>query len=51
MYFRLNFFHGPPENSTSFPTLGGHNWELYDDPHDLVVLQALEQPDRVTMFV
>ncbi len=49
--FRLNFFHGRPEDSTSFPMLGGHSSELYDDPDDLVVLQVSEPPDRLTMFV
>ncbi|KAB5572028.1 hypothetical protein GE09DRAFT_653750 [Coniochaeta sp. 2T2.1] len=49
--FRLNFFHGRPEDSTSFPMLGGHSSGLYDDPDDLVVLQASEPLDRLTMFV
>jgi hypothetical protein len=49
--FRLNFFHGRPEDSTSFPMLGGHSSELYDDSDDLVVLHALEPPDRLTKFV
>ncbi|KAH7001149.1 hypothetical protein EDB80DRAFT_721565 [Ilyonectria destructans] len=49
--FRFNFFHGRPEDQASFPMLGGHSSDLYDDPDDLVALQVLEMPDRLTMFV
>ena len=49
--FRFNFFHGRPGDSTSFPMLGGHSAELFDDLDDLMTLQASEPPDRLTMFV
>lgn len=49
--FRINFFHGRPEESKDWPMLGGHSSDLYDDPDDLVVLHTAEPPDRLTMFV
>lgn len=49
--FRINFFHGRPEDAGSWPILGGHSSDLYDDPDDLVVLHTAEPPDRLTMFV
>ncbi|RTE84831.1 hypothetical protein BHE90_000608 [Fusarium euwallaceae] len=49
--FRINFFHGRPEESKDWPMLGGHSSSLYDDPDDLVVLHTAEPPDRLTMFV
>ncbi|KAM5344699.1 hypothetical protein ACJ41O_010561 [Fusarium nematophilum] len=49
--FRVNFFHGRPEESKDFPMLGGHSASLYDDPDGLVVLHTSEPPDRLTMFV
>ncbi|RFN47840.1 hypothetical protein FIE12Z_7915 [Fusarium flagelliforme] len=49
--FRVNFFHGRPEEAGAFPTLGGHSAHLYDDADDLLVLHTRELPDRLTMFV
>ncbi|KAI8680304.1 hypothetical protein NCS57_00310600 [Fusarium keratoplasticum] len=49
--FRINFFHGRPEESRDWPMLGGHSSDLYDDPDDLVVLHTAEPPDRLTLFV
>ncbi|CAG7561059.1 unnamed protein product [Fusarium equiseti] len=49
--FRMNFFHGRPEEAGAFPTLGGHGAHLYDDADDLLVLHTRELPDRLTMFV
>lgn len=46
--FRLNFFHGPQADPSSFPMLGGNSSSLYDDPHDLVQVHASQQPDRLT---
>lgn len=48
--FRLNFFHGRPEDPDSFPMLGGHGSGLYDDVDDLVALHSSEPPDRLTVF-
>lgn len=49
--FRLNFFHGRPEDKLSFPMLGGHSSSLYDDPDDLIALQVVEDSDKLTIFV
>ncbi|KAI1358664.1 hypothetical protein F5Y08DRAFT_321302 [Xylaria arbuscula] len=49
--FRFNFFHGRPGEEGTFPTLGGHSSNLYDDPDDLVALHVTEDSDRLTMFV
>lgn len=49
--FRLNFFHGRPEDKLSFPMLGGHSSTLYDDPEDLIALQVVEESDKLTTFV
>ncbi|KAK3681001.1 hypothetical protein B0T22DRAFT_502515 [Podospora appendiculata] len=49
--FRLNSFHGRQEDHGSFPTLGGNSSTLYDDAVDLLALHAVEQRDRMTVFV
>ncbi|CEI70553.1 hypothetical protein FVEN_g952 [Fusarium venenatum] len=49
--FRINFFHGHPDNISSFPMLGGYGSQLFDDPDDLLVLHTQEPPDRLTMFM
>ncbi|KAK1241109.1 hypothetical protein MKX08_001083 [Trichoderma sp. CBMAI-0020] len=48
--FRINFFHGRPEESKDWPMLGGHSSGLYEDPDDLLVLHTTEPPDRLTVF-
>lgn len=48
--FRINFFHGRPEESKDWPILGGHSSNLYEDPDDLLVLHTTEPPDRLTIF-
>ena len=49
--FRINFFHGHPDDPRSFPMLGGYGSSLFDDPDDLLVLHTREPPDKLTMFV
>ncbi|KAF2107287.1 hypothetical protein BDV96DRAFT_506453 [Lophiotrema nucula] len=49
--FRLDFFNGPRDSKTSFPTLGGHSADLYDNIDDLVALRVQEDQDRLTTFV
>lgn len=48
--FRINFYHGRPEESKDWPMLGGSSSDIYEDPDDLVVLRTTEPPDRLTMF-
>ena len=49
--FRINFFHGRPDQNKDWPMLGGHSSNLYEDFDDLMVLHTAEPPDRLTMFV
>lgn len=49
--FRWHFFNGDPTGPDSFPTLGGHSCDLFDDADDLMALRMAEDQDRLTAFV
>jgi hypothetical protein len=48
--FREVFHNEFSEKDSSFPTLGGHSADLYDDIDDLVALRVRETSDRLTNF-
>jgi hypothetical protein len=48
--FREVFHNEAGGKDTSFPTLGGHSADLYDDIDDLVALRVRETSDRLTNF-
>lgn len=49
--FRYAFFNGRPDDSMSFPTLGGNSKWLYDDANDLVALKIPAEQDRLSKFI
>ncbi|TPX08264.1 uncharacterized protein E0L32_001840 [Thyridium curvatum] len=49
--FRSTFYTDGPGFREPFPLLGGSSASLYDDSNDLVALQSVSSPDRLTTFV